>query len=434
MNLWIFTHDGTPLEHWMEGYCERFDAWHEGGVRGIVVGRLNFRQPDGSRIRTWAPDPGVYQARGENPPPAMPRDPDKERRLQAMLDDAASRGWHIMVFGAGSPALIQDLARAYPQVHGFIVDGPGENHYELAFHHGGELFELREGEERRFRAVGADLDRIRRGIASLRDAFHRLTPDRIRYHAPGGTLGGLLLFDIDEDGLYWLRQRQEVSRHEWSRARAAVDACDRPLELGGIPRTAAFSSLTGQNYQQMAPIFDYIFPKHYYWHRGFDGLYGTVARWVQRLRRWNPSLTERDGLLAVESLFGIRLPGINNLLDLELGFPPEFFDEFVYSESRRALEAVGGPDKVIFWVSTGRSPHAGDPMTARDLHGILTASQRAGARRFLFHPDPELGAPEWRVISSLCGSLWEEDRKSRFWPADTSRDTYSGSRQPPEED
>ena len=31
----------------------------------------------------------------------------------------------------------------------------------------------------------------------------------------------------------------------------------------------------------MGRLFDYVFPKHYYWHRGFDGLYGTVARWVR---------------------------------------------------------------------------------------------------------------------------------------------------------
>ena len=153
----------------------------------------------------------------------------------------------------------------------------------------------------------------------------------------------------------------------------------------------------------MASYFDIVFPKHYYWHRGFDGLYGTVARWVQRLCRWNPSLTESDAFLVVRSLFGIDLPRVDDLLDMELGFPQEFFDELVLAESERALAAVGDPDKVIFWVSTGRSPHAGDSMGARDLHGILTASERAGARRFLFHPDPEMGAPEWRVISNMCG-------------------------------
>jgi len=98
----------------------------------------------------------------------------------------------------------------------------------------------------------------------LRGALHRLTPDRVRYHASGGLLGGLLLCDLNEDVLYWLRLRQEASRQAWQEARACVDAVDRRMELGGIPRTAAFSSLTGQNYQQMPQFFDLLFPKHYF--------------------------------------------------------------------------------------------------------------------------------------------------------------------------
>ena len=88
---------------------------------------------------------------------------------------------------------------------------------------------------------------------------------------------------------------------------ADLDRVSRYVELGGIPRITTFSSLTGQDYQQMPPYFDYIFPKHYYWHRGFDGMYGTIARWVQKFAEWNPSLTEADCFLLVESLFGLRL-------------------------------------------------------------------------------------------------------------------------------
>ena len=430
MNCWIFAHN--PLEYWINGYKERFDAWHDGGVRGLVIGRMSFD----SGVRCWTPDAKIYERFGESPPADAPSDPDKERQLHAMLDDAAGRGWPVFIFGGGgSPANTQDMASAFPQVNGFIVDGPGENHYELSFHHGGELLEVRPGEEARFEEIGADLDRVHHGIASMRQRLHELTPDRVRYLASAGTLAGLTLFDIDEDTLYWLRTRREMSRAGWARSRAAVDAVDRKVELGGIPRTAAFSSLTGQDYQKMASYFDLIFPKHYYWHRGFDGLYGTVARWVQRLLRWNPSLTESDAFLVVQSLFGIQLPGVDGLLDMELGFPQEFFDEFVFAESERALAAIGDPNKVVFWVSTGRHPHAGDAMPARDLHGILTASERAGAEQFLFHPDPEMGAPEWRVISSLCGNTWQEDPGSAFWPGDSARgDEYSGGRRPALED
>jgi hypothetical protein len=423
MNCWIFVFN--PLERYMSNYRQIFDAWEEGGVRGIVVGRMYFMQEDGTTLPAFPQDPQAYAALGLDPPEPAPRDLEKEKGLSDMLDDARARGWHVMVFDSGTTAHVQSLVNRYPQVQGVIVDGPGENHYELAWHHGGELFEIRDGERGQFSGLGFDVDRLERGIAHLRDRCHNLSPDMVRYHADGGTFAGLILFDIDEDGLYWLRARQEAGRGRMQAARRAVDRVDRKVVLGGIPRITSFSSLTGQNYQQMAPWFDYIFPKHYYWHRGFDGLYGTVQRWVQKFAEWNPSLNEADCFQLIESLFGLRLPGVDSLFDLERGFPDEFFSDIVYNETRRALAAIGDADKTIFWVSTGRSPHAGDAMPARDLQGILEATREAGGKRFLFHPDSEIGAPEWHVLSRMCGNPWREDPEG-YWPADTWREDVEG--------
>ena len=117
-------------------------------------------------------------------------------------------------------------------------------------------------------------------------------------------------------------------------------------------------------------------------------------------------------------------------MDMEMGFPNEFFSRIVYSETRRALEAIGDADKVIAWLSTGREPHGGDSMPVRDLHGILSASKEAGLKRFLYHPEPDFGAAEWRLITSMCGELWNED-PSAYWPSATEKpDTWSGDRQP----
>ena len=438
---WIFIH--ARFEQRMADYKRIFDAWEDGGVRGIAVGRMFFVQEDGSYIPTFPADPKVYESYGVGPPLEAPRDREKEKVFHAMLDDAASRGWHIMIFdvplGGGSrppeedpycavrfAAGAQDLMNAYPQAHGIIMDGPGrdvngpELPYELAWHHAGELFEIREYERSRYQHLGVDIDRLERGIAHLRDRFHNLTPDLVRYHAPGGMLAGLTLFDLNEDALYWLRTRQETALGFMAAMRTQIDKLNRKVELGGIPRTATFSSLTGQNYQQMGKYFDYIFPKHYYWHRGFDGMYGTIQRWVQKFSEWNPTLTEEDCFALVKSLFGIKLPGVHSLMDMEMGFPEEFFSEVVYSETRRALEAIGDDDKVICWVSTARRPHAGDAMTARDLDGILRASERAGLKRFLFHPEPDLGAAEWSVISGMCGNLWRQDPDG-YWPSNTPK-------------
>jgi trehalose-6-phosphatase len=114
-----------------------------------------------------------------------------------------------------------------------------------------------------------------------------------------------------------------------------------------------------------------------------------------------------------------------------VGFPEEFFSEVVYSETRRALEGIGDDSKVIGWVSSGRHPHAGDPMSSNDLYRILVAAQGAGLKRFLYHPDFDLGAPEWEVISGLCGKRWKEDPEGRYWPSDTPKpDTWNGGRKP----
>jgi hypothetical protein len=418
MKCWIFAFN--PLERYMDNYQHIFDAWQDAGVTGIVVGRMFFIQEDDTTVPTFPQEPKAYAAQGLKPPEETPRDLEKEKALSVMLDNAAERGWHIMVFDSGAPAHVQSLINRYPQVNGVIIDGPGENHYELAWHHGGKLFELRDGERPQFSNLGFDIDRLERGIAHMNDRFHNLTPDIVRYHAAGGTLAGLNLFDINEDALYWLRARQEKSRSSWQQARADLDKVDRYVELGGIPRITTFSSLTGQNYQQMPAYFDYIFPKHYYWHRGFDGMYGTIARWVEKFCQWNPSLTEADGFALIKSLFGLDLPGVNSLIDLEMGFPDEFFTEVVYNETRRALDAIQNVNKAIFWVSTGRAPHAGDAMPARDLAGILKATQDAGGQRFLFHPDPDPSPSEWSIISGMCGNQWRQSRDG-YWPADSNK-------------
>ena len=271
---------------------------------------------------------------------------------------------------------------------------------------------------------------MERGIDHLRRRLHTLTPAAVRYHAPGGMMGALALFDIDEDVLYWFRTRQQAAMGFFEAVRRAIDKTSPKAKLGGIPRSAAFSALTTQDYQRMAPYFDYVYPKHYFWHRGFDGMYGTVARWVETLGEWNPKLTEEDCFAVVKAWFGLDLPGVKVLSDLEKGFPDEFFDRVVYGETRRALEAIGDPDKVIAWVSSGRKPHAGDAMPSGDLERILAASARAGLKRFLYQPDPDLGAPEWSVISSFCGKRWRHT-PGGYWPPDTPRpESTSGGRKP----
>jgi hypothetical protein len=447
MTPWMFILN--PFERWeplLTDYKRIFDLWEEGGVRGIVVGRLVFTSPDGTTMPTFPADPQIYAGFGVDPPPEAPRDREKEKCFYGLLSEAAARHWQIMIFdvradGGSRPAeedpygavrlaaSAQDIINAYPQVHGIILDGPGEHPYELAFHRNREFLGIAPQWRQRFEHLDVDIERLERGIDHLRQRFRQLTPAQVRYWGSGGLMGALNLFDLNEDALYWLRTRRQVS-HGWMAAvRQQFDRLDRPLQLGVIPRTAAFSGLTGQDYSHLAQHFDYVFPKHYFWHRGFDGLYGTLWRWAQQIGAWNPALTEEDCFTVVKAWLGLELPGVRSLADMESGFPDEFFSTIVHAETRRALEAVGDPNKVIAWISTGRLPHGGDMMTAQDLRSILTASQRAGLQRFVFHATHMLGASEWTALSAMCGKPWQDDG-SITWPADDDRNIISFSGRP----
>lgn len=431
---WMFALN--PFERWpplLDDTERVLDLWHAGGVRGLVVGRLFFAAADGSPVPTFAADPTAYDDFGVPAPAPRPRDEVKEKRFHALLDGAASRGWEVLVFevrgDAGSlpfeqdpfgakrtAASVQDILRAYPQVTGMILDGPGEHPYELMPHRNREFLALDGAWRPRLAHLGYDMDRLDRGVASLRDAFSNLSPDRVRTWAPGGAMGALNLFDLDEDTLYWLRARREGTRAWMAATRDQLARLDRPIRTGVIPRTPALSALTGQDYAALGEHFDIVFAKHYYWHRGFDGLYGSVNRWVRQLQAWNDGLTEADAFAVLRLWTGIELPEIERLDDMEGGFPDAFFEQLVASETRRALEAVGDPDRVVGWVGTGRLPHAGDSMPSRDLKRMLNAVDGAGLRRFVWHATHLLGASEWSCISAHCGTRWRDDGME--WPAD----------------
>ena len=53
MQCWIFVFN--PLERYMANYKHIFDAWEEGGVRGIVVGRMFFMEDDGEPNPRFSP-------------------------------------------------------------------------------------------------------------------------------------------------------------------------------------------------------------------------------------------------------------------------------------------------------------------------------------------------------------------------------------------
>ena len=434
---------GQPLEAVMDDYQRIFDAWEDGGIRGLVFGRLLFTDSQGGfTIPAFKGSLAPYRDRGlEARLREVPLQPGKEQLLHAMLENAKARGWALMIFAPASgsvaatglpleqdpygtqlhAAVWEDVFAAFSEVDGGIMDGWTESGYELIYHHGNAVFRaLNENQRLAARARGYEVERLERGREHLHQRFHRFTPAQVNYYGDHGALAALNLFEINEDALYWLRWRREDSLREGQAFRQALDAMPRKLLLGNGPRAAVFSGMTGLDFHAWDQIVDLLLVKHYFWHRGFDGLYGTVARWVQQIQTWNPGLSEADCWTVVRAWLGVRLPEVERLADMELGFPQAFFDQVVHLETRRALAAVSDPLKILPWVDTGRMPHGGDPMTAGDLYRILKASEEAGLRRFLFHNHAHLTAAEWAVISRLCGRAWDENPDG-YWPPATPR-------------
>ena len=306
---------GQPLEAVMDDYERIFDAWEEGGIRGLVFGRLLFDDGYGNyTIPAFESSLDPYRSRGiEVSRRGVACDPGKERRLHAMLEEAKRRGWGVMVFCPGfgtaeatslppaedpyrarmHAAVWEDVFAAFPEADGGIMDGWTESAYELVYHHGNAVFrEMNESQKEAAGVRGYDAARLERGRGHLHRRFRSFTRSQVRYYADGGVLSAMNLFDIDEDALYWLRWRREDGLREGRAFREELDGMPRKLLLGNGPRSAMFSGMTALDFHAWDGIVDILLVKHYFWHRGFDGMYGTVARWIKQIAEWNPELAE----------------------------------------------------------------------------------------------------------------------------------------------
>lgn len=450
MKLWMDVM--RDLETVMLDHERTFDAWAEGGVEGLVIGPLAFNREkllpgrvfvagDEPESPAYTPNPEIYRRLGVEPPPDPRPAPEKRALLAQTFRAAKERGFSLVImyadYGAGPGgeghylhderslrarvARMVDTLEQNPLADGAIMDGP-EWSYEITpgfLDHRPYMFDDLPAEIAPLCAeLGYDYHALVAAQARLRARLHALTPRDVQRCRGGGLLGAFELLGSDPDLLAWLRFRTEAMTSYLRRLRALLDAeMSRPVQLSTGARTPAFASLTGMDLGALAGFMDTLHPKHYFWHRGFDGLLGTVYRYLETLCEWSPALSDADALGVVELLFGIELPGVRDRFDLESALSPEFYQQVVARETRRSLAAVDDPNRIIPWVDVGRFPHDGDPMSARDLKQLLEASAEAGLQRFLYHHQGNLTAGEWTVISELCGTRWDP-RKSSYRPAD----------------
>jgi len=452
MKLWMDIQ--RDLEGVMYDHERILDSWREGGVDGVVFGPLVFGQQkltqnakalpaEGPVAPTYDPNPAVYARLGVEAPP-MPEHklPEKRALLEQTMAATKDRGMQVYIMyadgGAGPGgsghhlhdpqtlasrvARMVDTLEHYPMADGVVMDGP-EWGYEITPHHMDHrsyfFHDLPESVAPMAKDLGYDYAAMVAAKDRLLTLFHDLDPKRIRSNAGGGLVSAHRLLGADADLMAWLSFRVDSLTRYFRLVREGVAAhLDRPVRMGCGPRSAAFAPLCGYDFVDLAEFMDFLLPKHYFFHRGFDGFVGTVYRYAQTLSEWNSGLTVADALEVVQALFGIALPGVGeDMLDFESALSPEFFEQVVTQETRRAIAAVDNPERIVPWLDTGRFPHDGDPMSARDLKMLLDAADAAGLRRFNYHHQGNLSAGEWIVISDKCGTRWDP-RTSDWAPPD----------------
>ncbi|MEE3235081.1 MAG: hypothetical protein VX294_13000 [Candidatus Latescibacterota bacterium] len=439
MKIWMDVM--RDLEHLIENYEVIFDGWQAGGVEGLVIGPLVFNSAKllpgtvyvpmkEAPAFTYDPNPDVYKNLGVEAPPAPDSHPEKRGQLFKTLTNAKERGMEVWIFqaqhGAGpggdghvfgderslaaTSARMIDTLEQYPMVDGAIMDGP-EWGYEIDPHHMNFRSYIFNDLPDSLRSTAEEMDYDFDAMVAAKDRLykqmHNLNTSNIRLHGGGGLLGGFHLFGSDPDLFSWMSFRVEALTNYFANIKKNLDAhASHSVGLGVGPRSAAFAPLCGYDFSALAGVVDILLPKHYFWHRGFDGMVGTVCRYVQTLCEWNPNLNDADALQVVEALFGIVLPNVSECSDFERALTPEFFELVVYDETARALAVVDNPERVVPWVDAGRWPHDGDPMPAIDLERLIESAAEAGLERFLYHHHGNLTAGEWSVMSERCGRPW----------------------------
>ena len=413
---------GQPLEAVMGDVKPIFDAWEAMGVTGIVLGRMYFRDDEHKYHAIFEPDERIYRRFGlRSPDPPVKRFPDRRRQLDRLLGEAKRRRWSILIFAPNAGALtgggkyasfiksdawqarILDTLSHFPEVDGCVIDGP-EWGYEITPGHRSDIFaDLPESVRPLAESRHYDFDELQRARDLLHARFHQLNQQRVTTDSQRGLLGAIRLFGSIPELHAWLRFRTEVLTGTVKTLKGLMREQRPDLRLGMGPRSAAFAPLCGYDFRSLMEHLDYLLPKHYFWHRGYDGFYGTVHRWMRTLAAWNPGLSEEQSLQVVKAFLGIELPGLENAFDFERGFPDEFFTEVVAKETRAALSAAQHAEQVVPWVDVGRRPHDGDPVGSGDFIRILQASRQAGLQKFLYHNHTHLCSAEVEVLRDVCG-------------------------------
>ena len=371
--------------------------------------------------------PELYEGIGCTPPELPPGMEEKSERLGAVIEQLSAKGVRVCVFGylgdgpdgpatwpseesrrahrwEYAEARVRDFLLHFPSLAGFVTDGPGFG-YEITpgFTGGGPLTfaPLPTGEEADALAaqIGADLSAMEAASGRLRDCLRGLTPEKVDLFldSQAGIFDAVDLFMEDDAVVDLLRFKTLATEREVGAMNRAVKAADPRLEYGICPRLPCFAPFQGCNFRRLNRFCDYNQTKHYLWTGGRDGFRGTLERYRNTLREWNPALGDDRIEALICRLLGVELPADYRIADFDRPAPWSFFEKVVYRESRKMLFRIGDPERISPFVGL---EHGGSPwMTAEELDFLFRAMAEAGLTRFTYYCLNDVTDEIWEVMT-----------------------------------
>ena len=402
LDVWMFIGMIDAFEE--EGADRILDRLEGVGIDNIVLGDLRF-----GPLPAYPPTPELYRGCETRPPEMSPEHVPRFETLQRAVEKAKDRNFGVYLHDwlqsapgcindpeklRYGPARTRDVARSFPGVDGYILDGP-EWGYEIAPDHRSNLFRC-DCDCCRDRASewGYDFDAVWQAGARLKDSLWSigdLPPGR----RERGLMDGLDAL-IANPGLFdWFRFKTDSIEHYVRAFADTARSLKPPRKIACGPRLPAFAPLTGYNFGRLQGIVDFQCPKLYFWQHGIDGLKGTLYRYAKTFCEWNPGLTEQEALDRVRELFALWVPGAGRLADLDAALPPEFFEQVALSEIFKMRERMSDVSRIRPWMGLH---HGGVRMDSRELEHLLQTVEQGGLTTLIYWHYNDITASDWRVI------------------------------------
>lgn len=393
-------------------------------VRRLALKAVGGKAVPAVSAPAFEPDPDLYEGLPW-PAPAMPaRLAERSTEMKEAARRAVERGFvvqfnddkgYFLKFPTGrinlesrhlcDPAVGRFLvARAldttanYPSLSAISLDGVNYK-WEIKPGHLDDVMaeQLDDEHSRRFaERNGIAMQRVLDGRERFRDRLQHLSNDTVEdfVRNRNGVAGALEWWLEEPDVVEWLRFKSTAVSSFLSTAYTAVKRHRPNLQFGVMWRMPAITLLSGYLPRAVQAYSDFQMPKEYWWAGGFAGQKGTVINWVDTLVEWNRGLSPGQAARWYSAAFDYPLTPGYPVERYHDEAPPAWFETAVDDQTRKMVEACGGPARTAPVVAL---EHTGTHLTPNELRGILRVMQAHGIERYVF--------ATWNYVPDDCLSV-----------------------------